>query len=98
MSVRLKPTVNNIINLWYGVDTPIRQYKIKLNADLWNACQQVNRDFNPPSRKRQTERYRRADRVAFAVAVQQLVEHNNPGIGRLNAFAAYQATELVRAL
>jgi hypothetical protein len=71
MSVVIKPTVNNIINLWFGVDTPIRQYKIKLNPDLWRACQRINRDFRPPSRKPRIELYRKSDKVAFAKAVQE---------------------------
>jgi hypothetical protein len=70
MSVVLKPTVNNIINLWFGEDTPIRQYKIKLNQDLWVACQQIDRDFSPPSKIDQVEKYRKSDKVAFAKAVQ----------------------------
>lgn len=71
MSVVIKPTVSNIINLWFGVDTPIRQYKIKLNPDLWVACQRANRDFRPPSRRKQIELYRKSDKVAFAKAVQE---------------------------
>ena len=71
MSVVIKPTVSNIINLWFGVDTPIRQYKIKLNPELWVACQRINRDFRPPSRRKQIELYRKSDKVAFAKAVQE---------------------------
>ncbi|WP_420149676.1 hypothetical protein [Spirosoma sp.] len=71
MSVVIKPTVSNIINLWFGVDTPIRQYKIKLNPDLWVACQRINNDFRPPSKRRQIELYRKSDKVAFAKAVQE---------------------------
>ncbi|WP_338871026.1 hypothetical protein WBJ53_24310 [Spirosoma sp. SC4-14] len=71
MSVVIKPTVNNIINLWFAEDTPIRQYKIKLNPDLWVACQHIHQDFCPPSKIREVERYRKSDKVAFAKAVQQ---------------------------
>jgi len=71
MSIYLKPTVSNIINLWFGVDTPIRQYKIKFNPDLWGACQHINQDFRPAARRQPTETYRKADKVAFAKAVQQ---------------------------
>ncbi len=71
MSVFIKPTVSNIINLWFGADTPIRQYKIKLNPDLWRACQRINRDFRPPSQRKQIELYRKSDKVAFAKAVQE---------------------------
>ena len=76
MSVVIKPTVSNIINLWFGVDTPIRQYKIKLNPDLWGACQRINRDFRPPSRRKQIELYRKSDKVAFAKAVQEELDCN----------------------
>jgi hypothetical protein len=71
MSVVIKPTVSNIINLWFGVDTPIRQYRIKLNPDLWVACQNIDQDFSPPSKIQQTENYRKSDKVAFAKAVQE---------------------------
>ncbi|RRB00874.1 hypothetical protein [Larkinella rosea] len=76
MSVVLKPTVSNIINLWFGADTPIRQYKIKLNPDLWGACQQINQDFYPPSKNRTIEQYRKSDKVAFAKAVLEELERN----------------------
>lgn len=69
MSIVIKPTVSNIINLWFGADTPIRQYKIKLNPDLWIACQRINRDFRPPSKRKHVEVYRKSDKVAFAKAV-----------------------------
>jgi hypothetical protein len=71
MSVRIKPTVNNIINLWFSVDTPIRQYKIKLNPEIWGACQTINQTFYPPSKRPSVERYRKMDKVAFAKAVQE---------------------------
>ncbi|GAB3925215.1 hypothetical protein [Larkinella terrae] len=76
MSVVLKPTVNNIINLWFGADTPIRQYKIKLNPDLWGACQQINQDFYPPSKSQYIEQYRKSDKVAFAKAVLEELDRN----------------------
>ncbi|MCK8490678.1 MULTISPECIES: hypothetical protein [Spirosoma] len=71
MSVVLKPTVSNIINLWFSEDTPIRQYKIKLNPAMWGACQHIQQDFCPPSKTQQIEKYRKSDKVAFAKAVQQ---------------------------
>lgn len=74
MALSLKPTVNNIINLWFGADTPIRQYKIKHNPNLWEACQHVDRGFRPPSSKRLIEQYRKSDKAAFARAVQQELE------------------------
>ncbi|GAB3891050.1 hypothetical protein GCM10028803_02470 [Larkinella knui] len=76
MSVVIKPTVSNIINLWFGADTPIRQYKIKLNPDLWDACQQINQEFCPPSRTQPIEQYRKSDKVAFAKAVLMELERN----------------------
>ncbi|MCK8494953.1 MULTISPECIES: hypothetical protein [Spirosoma] len=88
MSVLIKPTVSNIINLWFSVDTPIRQYKIKLNPDLWGACENTNRHFAPPSKKRQVEQYRKSDKVAFAKAVQQELERHkstiNTRVSKLN--------------
>ena len=76
MSVVIKPTVSNIINLWFGADTPIRQYKIKLNPDLWGACQQTNQKFTPPSRSQPIEQYRKSDKVAFAKAVLMELERS----------------------
>ncbi len=74
MSIVIKPTVSNIINLWFGADTPIRQYKIKLNPDLWIACQRINRDFRPPSKRKHVEVYRKSDKVAFAKEVLEELE------------------------
>jgi hypothetical protein len=65
----MKSTVENIKNLWFGADTPIRQNKIKLHPELWAACQQVSQDFNPPSGALLVEQYRKSDRLAFARAV-----------------------------
>lgn len=65
----LKLTVNNIISLWFGADTPIRQYKIKSNPTLWAACQRVQLRFTPPSGARSIEQYRKSDLMAFARAV-----------------------------
>lgn len=67
----LKLTTGNIISLWFGEDTPIRQYKIAMNPELWTACQRVNTAFNPPSGASSAEYYRKSDYTAFAKAVQQ---------------------------
>ncbi|MBD2751358.1 hypothetical protein [Spirosoma validum] len=93
MSVVIKPTVSNIINLWFGVDTPIRQYKIKLNPDLWGACQKANRDFRPPSKRKQVELYRKSDKVAFAKAVQEELDR-----ARARAIANTGSRESVMAV
>ena len=77
MALFIKPTVSNIINLWFGADTPIRQNKIRYNPDLWAACQRVDQGFRPTTRKRLIEQqYRKPDRVAFARAVQQELDRN----------------------
>ncbi|GAB3783942.1 hypothetical protein GCM10028818_42680 [Spirosoma horti] len=65
----MKSTVDNIKNLWFGADTPIRQNKIKLHPELWAACQRVNQHFTPPSGALHIEQYRKSDRLAFARAV-----------------------------
>lgn len=65
----MKSTVDNIKNLWFGADTPIRQNKIKLHPDLWAACERVNQHFTPPSGALLLEQYRKSDRLAFARAV-----------------------------
>ncbi|GAB3887740.1 hypothetical protein [Spirosoma agri] len=78
MSAVLKPTVSNIINLWFSADTPLRQYRIKLNPDLWIACQHIHRDFSPPSKVQQLDKYRKSDKVAFAKAVQEQLGHFTP--------------------
>lgn len=77
MALLLKPTTNNIINLWFGADTPIRQYRIKHNPALWAACQHVNRGFRPVSSERPIEQYRKSDKAAFARAVQQELARGN---------------------
>ncbi len=76
MSTILKPTVANIIHLWFGADTPIRREKIRLNYALWQACQQANRRFSPPSGNGSPATYRRSDRVAFAQLVLQELAHS----------------------
>ncbi|MGV3561295.1 hypothetical protein [Larkinella arboricola] len=74
MSARIKPTVNNIISLWFSVDTPLRQYKIRLNPEIWGACQTINQNFNPPSKRKPVEQFKKNDKVAFAKAVQEQLE------------------------
>jgi len=73
----LKITVNNVLSLWFGVDTPIRRYKIKLNPELWTACQGVYGWFVPPSGASYLEHYRQSDRIAFAKAVIQEMTHES---------------------
>ena len=68
---RLKATLTNISSLWFGADTPIRQYKIKSNPELWEACERVNKVFKAPSGALSPDYYTKSDRVAFARAVQQ---------------------------
>lgn len=65
----MKLTQKNIIDLWFGADTPIRQFKIKMNPQLWAACLKVNHYFKPPSGRAHTEQYRKSDKVAFAESV-----------------------------
>lgn len=67
----MKVTVNNIISLWFGDDTPIRQYKIKMNPLLWVTCQRVSQTFTSPSGTEPLEQYRKSDKVAFAQVVQR---------------------------
>lgn len=69
----MKVTVSNIINLWFGDDTPIRQYKIKMNPLLWVTCQRVSQSFVSPSGAATPDQYRKSDKVAFARVVQQEV-------------------------
>lgn len=82
MTYKLKATLSNINSLWFGADTPIRQYKIKLNPDLWNTCQQVNQEFNPPSGACSVTQYRKSDRTLFARTVQQKFNQVNPRAAR----------------
>lgn len=70
MSQRMKVTPSNIIALWFGADTPLRQYKIQANPKLWAACLQVNDEFSPPSGAVSLNDYRKSDRLAFAKAVE----------------------------
>ncbi|MEZ0610403.1 hypothetical protein ACAW74_17950 [Fibrella sp. WM1] len=74
----LRLTTANIIRLWFGADTPIRRYKIRMNPRLWTVCNQVAAEFTPPSGAPSPDRYRKADRVRFAQVVQQRVETNVP--------------------
>lgn len=65
----MKATVNNVINLWFAADTPIRQYKIKLNPEIWAACKKVSEEFSPPSGRLSNQQYRKSDKASFARAV-----------------------------
>lgn len=71
MGLVMKVTVNNVINLWFGDDTPIRQYKIKMNPLLWATCQRVSQTFISPSGAATPKQYRKSDKVAFAQVVQR---------------------------
>ena len=84
MAILMKPAIPNIINLWFGADTPIRQFKIKHNLDLWEACQRINQVFRPASEKRIIEQYRKSDKVAFARSVLQEINRSKvrPSFGQ----------------
>ncbi|WP_420147993.1 hypothetical protein [Spirosoma sp.] len=69
MGATVKLTEKNVINLWFAEDTPVRQYKIKMNPKLWEMCQQISQDFKAPSGKQSPEKYRKSDKVAFAKLV-----------------------------
>lgn len=73
----MKSTVENIKNLWFGADTPIRQHKIKLHPELWAACQRTNQGFNPPSGAMHIDQYRKSDKMAFARAVLKELNEGN---------------------
>ncbi|QHV96529.1 hypothetical protein [Spirosoma endbachense] len=70
MAHRMKVTISNIIGLWFGADTPIRQYKIVTNPEVWAACLHIADDFTPDSGALSPEQYRKSDKVSFARAVQ----------------------------
>lgn len=82
MSTSIKPTVSNIISLWFGVDTPLRRHRIKLNPELWGACQRTSLTFSPPSKARQADQYRSSDKAAFARAVRQVIERSQPPVNK----------------
>lgn len=70
MAHQLKVTPSNIIGLWFGADTPLRQYKIQSNPVLWDACLRAHIGFLPPSGAASMDEYRKSDKVAFAQAVE----------------------------
>ncbi|MFD2932713.1 hypothetical protein [Spirosoma flavum] len=74
----MKSTAENIKNLWFGADTPLRQNKIKLHPRLWAACQRANGSFIPPSGALHIEHYRKSDKVAFAKAVLKELDQDQP--------------------
>lgn len=76
MSTSIKPTLSNIISLWFGVDSPLRQYRIQCNPMLWGACQRTSQTFKPATHTKLIEHYRSADKAAFARAVQQEIERS----------------------
>ena len=74
MGAIIKLSVKNVIDLWFSEDTPIRQYKIRLNTELWEVCQQVSKTFKAPSGRLKPEQYRKSDKVAFAKLVLEKLE------------------------
>ncbi|GAB3794076.1 hypothetical protein GCM10028819_06960 [Spirosoma humi] len=69
MSTILKFSEKNIIGFWFAEATPIQKYKIKMNPNLWAACQQVSEEFKAPSGIPNPKQYRKSDKVAFAKLV-----------------------------
>ncbi|MFD2935296.1 hypothetical protein [Spirosoma flavum] len=64
-------TKANIIRLWFGADTPIRDYQIKINLALWETCEKISKTFIPPSGAKEPGSYRNRDKLVFAGMVQQ---------------------------
>ena len=83
MGVIMKATKANIIRLWFGADTPIKDYQIKMNPALWKACIEVSKTFVPPSGAGERSLYRHADRHVFVRMVQQVLL-NSTSKGALN--------------
>lgn len=76
MGVIMKATKANIIRLWFGADTPIRDYQIKMNPALWEACEKVSKTCILPSTSKDPGLYRYRDKLVFAGMVQQvLLDH-----------------------
>lgn len=71
MAHQMKVTKSNIIGLWFGADTPLRQYKIQSNPVLWDACLRAHIGFTPPSGAATLDQYRKSDKNAFAEAVER---------------------------
>ena len=69
MGAIIKLSVKNVIDLWFAEDTPIRQYKIRLNPELWATCHEVSKTFKAPSGRLLASQYRKSDKVAFAQLV-----------------------------
>jgi hypothetical protein len=66
MGARMKVTVKNVVDLWFAEDTPIRDYKIRMNPQLWAMCQQVSEQVSVPSGKLSQQQYPKSAKVAFA--------------------------------
>ncbi|GAB4049506.1 hypothetical protein [Spirosoma foliorum] len=69
MGAIVKLSTKNVIDLWFAEDTPIRQYKIRMNPNLWAMCERVSQDFKAPSGRQSPSQYRKSDKVAFAKLV-----------------------------
>ncbi|GAB4030348.1 hypothetical protein [Spirosoma gilvum] len=69
MGAVVKLSIKNVIDLWFAEDTPIRQYRARMNPRLWEMCQQVSKDFVAPSGRLMPSQYRKSDKVAFAKLV-----------------------------
>lgn len=80
MGAIIKLTTKNVIALWFGEDTPIRQYKIRMNPKVWAMCERVSQDFKAPSGRLRQSDYRKSDKVAFATLVLEALEHQGDNV------------------
>ena len=79
MGAVVKLSIKNVIDLWFAEDTPIRQYKARMNPRLWETCQEVSKNFVPPSGRLLQTQYRKSDKVAFArIVLSRLDTYETP--------------------
>ncbi|GAB3327048.1 hypothetical protein GCM10027299_27040 [Larkinella ripae] len=74
MAQRLKATSKNIIRLWFGENTLLRQQKIEANPELWDACLRTNQTIGGLMDGLEKNRSRKTAQESFARAVQQELE------------------------
>ena len=84
---KLKINATNIILLWFAQNTSIRAFKIKMNPELWVACQRVSQGFILPSGAVSVPACRKRDLISFAKAVQQELQLRKQASQEIPAYA-----------
>ena len=69
----MKNSINHIIEVWFSKETEKTRKYPMLYPEVWNACVNASSNFHYPSNR--TRNPTRADKIAFAKEVQNLLRN-----------------------